>query len=174
MQIELASLESSKGQFAHTYEPGELKLLDDRLSLRGPLKISGKVRRDGGKLRVVGHLGAQVAVECDRCLQLLDLAISRKFNLEYVTRAEYEALQVVELTDEDLDLSVFDGEMIDVDEIVGEQLELAVPSQTICRETCKGFCGMCGVNLNLGKCSCQHSEVDPRWAELKKLVNRKS
>ncbi len=174
MQIELSSLESSKGQFAHTYQPDELSLLDDRLHLAGPAKISGKVRRDGEKLRVSGHLEVRVQAECDRCLQLLDLPISQSFKLEYVTRAQYEALEVAELLDEDLCLSVFDGEKIDVDELVGEQLELAVPFQTLCQESCKGFCLTCGVNLNLENCNCREAEIDPRWEELRKLVNRKS
>ncbi len=174
MQIGLASLESSKGQFTHTYGPEELTLLDDRLHLAGPVKISGKIRRNGEKLSVVGYLEAAVQVECDRCLQILGLAIAPRFHLEYVTTAQYQALETAELTEEDLDLSVFDGETIDVDEIVSEQLELAVPSQTLCRDSCKGFCPTCGADLNLGACACHGTETDPRWAELRKLVDRKS
>lgn len=174
MQIELTRLESSRGLFDHTYEPGELKLLDDRVHLEGPVRISGKIRRDGEKWRILGHVAAQTRVECDRCLQLREIPVSRKFTLEYVTPEQYEQLRTAELSDEDLDLSIFDGELIDVDELVAEQVELAIPSQLLCQETCKGFCPNCSVNLNLETCNCQEAEIDPRWADLKKLVNRKS
>jgi uncharacterized protein len=68
-------------------------------------------------------------------------------------------------------LSVFDGEAIDVDEIVREQILLSVPDRALCDENCRGICLMCGTNLNAGSCECKSSEVDPRWAALKNLKN---
>ena len=41
----------------------------------------------------------------------------------------YEASQVAELTEKQMSVSVFDGEAIDVDEIVKEQILLAVPTR---------------------------------------------
>ena len=174
MQIELSSLESSRGQFEHSYEPGELSIPDQRIELAAPAVIAGTIRRDAEKLKIQGKLETTVRVECDRCLKSLALPVAQEFSLEYVTADRYEQLKTAELSEEDLDLSVFDGEVIDVDEIVAEQLDLAVPYQTLCQETCKGLCPTCGVNLNLESCNCHEAEIDPRWAELTKLVNRKS
>ena len=174
MQIELASLESKKGQFAHVYKPGELSLNDERVGLVGPPRVSGSLQHKGQKLEVQGQIQARVQLECDRCLQLIELPIGTDFKLEYVTAEEYESLQGAELGEQDLLLSVFDGETVDIDEIVREQLLLAAPSRLICQDNCKGLCPNCNANWNEVDCDCEQSDIDPRWAALKELVNRES
>jgi uncharacterized protein len=171
MRIELASLESGKGVFAQKYAPDELALEDERVKLIEPAEVSGKVRQKGSRSHVSGRVTARVRTECDRCLKSIELPIDSHFKLEYVTAEDYRAQQVVELTEEDLDLSVFDGEAIDIDELVKEELLLAVPDHVLCGETCKGICAVCGGNRNLVECGCETKEIDPRWTELKKLVN---
>ena len=61
-----------------------------------------------------------------------------------------------------------------IDQLVKEELLLAVPDHVLCRENCKGMCAVCGVNKNLTDCGCGNPEVDPRWAGLVHLVNRKT
>ena len=173
MQIELATLEGTRGEFNHVYNPGELSLNDERVCLAGATEVSGRITRSPEKIRVKGKVKGAVEVECDRCLQELELPIDPEFDLEYVTEGEYNRLHAAELLEEDLNLSVFDGEVIDIDEIVREQALLAVPSQVLCNENCKGLCEKCGANRNLVDCGCETKAMDPRWAELKKLVNGK-
>jgi uncharacterized protein len=173
MRIELASLEGGKGAFSHTYAAGELDLDDDRLPLLEAPTVSGGIRQRGRKVKVTGRLIGRAQVECDRCLQPVELPIDSQFTLEYVTAEDYQAQQAIELTQEDLDLSVFDGDAIDIDELVKEELLLAIPDHVLCVENCKGICAKCGANKNLRECSCDTHEIDPRWAGLKKLVNSK-
>jgi uncharacterized protein len=90
-----------------------------------------------------------------------------------VTAEDYEAQQAVELSEEDLDLSVFDGAVIDLDSLVREELLLAAPDQVLCQQNCQGLCPNCGVDRNLTACDCETAEMDPRWAGLKELVNGK-
>jgi uncharacterized protein len=169
MRIELANLESGKGVFAHTYAPDEL-VLDERVKLIEPAEVSGKVRQQGSRSHVSGRVAARVQAECDRCLKSIELPIDSHFKLEYVTTEDYRAQQAIELTEEDLDLSVFDGEAIDIDELVKEELLLAMPDHVLCSEDCKGICAVCGANKNSVECGCEAREIDPRWAGLKKLV----
>jgi len=173
MRIELASLEDGKGAFSHTYLAGDLDLADDRLQLIEAPTVQAEVRQRGSRTKVTGQVKARAQLECDRCLQPVELPINSRFMLEYVTAEDYQAQQAIELTLEDLDLSVFDGEAIDVDELVKEELLLAIPDHVLCVETCKGICVRCGANKNLGECGCDTQEIDPRWAGLKKLVNSK-
>src|SRR5919112_562701 len=79
----------------------------------------------------------------------------------------------VELQAEDLILSAYEGDAVDLDEIVREQTLLALPSRHLCREDCKGLCQKCGANLNENQCSCEQGETDPRWAALADLKDRK-
>lgn len=173
MRVELAGLESGRGAFAHAYAPGEIVLEDERLRLIDPPTVSGQLRQEGRRVHVSGQLAARVQVECDRCLKPVEIPVDSRFKLEYVTAEDYEAQQAVELTQEDLDLSVFDGEVIDIDELVTEEILLAVPDHVLCNDDCKGICPVCGADRNLVDCGCRTAEVDPRWAGLKKLVNSK-
>jgi uncharacterized protein len=122
---------------------------------------------------VKGQFSTTAQVECDRCLKPVDVPVTAQFNLEYVTPATYAASPAAELEETDMSLSVFDGETIDIDELVGEQLLLALPSRILCREDCKGLCPECGNDRNLQDCRCETAKVDPRWGALKELVNGK-
>jgi uncharacterized protein len=89
--------------------------------------------------------------------------------LEYIPGSEYESSDVAELTEAEMSVAVFDGEAIDVDEIMKEQILLAVPTRMLCREDCKGICPECGIDKNTGECQCVTDDIDPRWAALKNL-----
>jgi uncharacterized protein len=174
MRIELARLDESDGKFAHDYVPGELAVDDVRVHLDAPMRVSGRVAQSRGKVVVAGKLETRVNVDCDRCLRYVDLPVQTEFSLEYVTTEAYEATSAAELTDEDLELSVFDGESIDVDELVREQLLLTLPTRVLCEETCKGLCPICGADRNTAECDCAANDIDPRWQALTELANGKS
>ena len=169
MRIELENLEGGKGEFAHVYQPGDLNPVDERIRLSKPATVSGKVRLAGNEVFVNGHVETQAQVECDRCLQPVEMPVNADFALEYITGSEYESSGAAELTEAELSVSVFDGEAIDVDEIVKEQIVLAVPTRMLCREDCEGICPECGTDRNTGDCNCTTEDIDPRWAALKNL-----
>ena len=172
MLVELASLERQSGKFEHTYAPGELDLNDERISIAAPPSVRGRIQQSDAKVTVTGEVQAELQVECDRCLKALSIPVSSAFSVEYVTPDVYLAGQGTELLDEDLSLSVFDGAVVDIDELVREQLLLALPAQVLCREDCKGLCPVCGGDRNLKNCGCREAEIDPRWAGLKEIANR--
>ena len=169
MRIELDSLAGAKAAFAHVYAPGELEFSDDRVHLSESPEVFGQLVRKGTRLLLQGRLAARGQVDCDRCLRLVDVPVAAQFSLQYVTRVEYESSQAVELEEPDMTVSIFDGEAIDIDEVVREQILLAVPDRTLCREDCKGLCPTCGADRNLKECGCESAELDPRWAALKTL-----
>lgn len=173
MRIELVNLEHGKGDFAHVYQPEELGSFDDRVSLVEPVAVTGTVRLARAEVFVNGHVKTRAAVECDRCLKQVEVPVEADFELKYVTGPTYESSETAELTEDELSVSVFDGEAIDVDEIVKEQILLAVPTRTLCRPDCKGICPECGIDKNTGDCACETKEVDPRWAALRNLTSGK-
>lgn len=173
MRIELVNLEHGRGDFAHVYQPDELGKFDERVTIVEPVAVWGKVRLAGAEVFVNGHIETRAQVECDRCLNKVELPVNADFDLQYITGAEYESSAAAELAEDAMSVSVFDGEAIDVDEIVKEQILLAVPTRTLCRPDCKGICPDCGIDKNTGDCACGTDEVDPRWAALKNLTGGK-
>jgi uncharacterized protein len=169
MRIELENLEGGKGDFAHVYNPDELNPVDEGVKLTAPATVNGRIRLAGNEVFVNGHVDTRTQVECDRCLKMIELPVNADFELEYITGTEYESSEVAELTEAEMSVSVFDGHALDVDEIVKEQILLAVPTRMLCREDCKGICPECGTDRNTGECNCETKEIDPRWAALKNL-----
>ena len=173
MRIELVNLEHGRADFAHVYQPDELGRFDERVQIVAPVDVTGKVRLAGPEVFVNGHIETRAQVECDRCLQHIETPVHADFDLQYIPGTEYESGGAAELTEDEMSVAVFDGEAIDVDEIVKEQVLLAVPTRMLCRPDCKGICPDCGIDKNTGDCACATDDVDPRWAALKNLTSGK-
>lgn len=174
MRIELVNLEHGRAEFAHVYQPDELGSFDERINLEAPVNVTGKVRIAGTEVFVNGHIETRARIACDRCLKPIELPIDTDFDLQYITGTDYESSGAAELGEDEMSVSVFDGDAIDVDEIVKEQILLAVPTRMLCQPGCKGICPDCGIDKNTSDCACDTSEVDPRWAALKNLTGGKS
>lgn len=173
MRIELADLQEGTNAFAHDYAPGELVWEDERISLLKAPSVSGEIQLNGTRIEINGRVRAAAQLECDRCLKPVEHLLDSSFKVNYVTPREYEAQRAVELSDEDLDLAIFDGETIAVDDLVAEELMLGLPDHVLCKEDCQGICAVCGSDKNLVVCECETQAIDPRWNELKRLVNGK-
>lgn len=170
MRIEVENLTPAGEPFAHTYEEGELSLGEEQLKLRGAAQVGGRASRKGGEVWLSGNIRATVEAVCDRCLRPVGLPLELDFRESFMPLAAAAGpKEETELQDEDLFVSVYEGDEIDVDELVREQVLLALPTRFVCREDCKGLCPQCGADLNAGPCSCPTKEIDPRWAALASL-----
>jgi uncharacterized protein len=169
MRIELDRLEEHGGKFSRTYEIGELSLDDTEVRLVKPAEVSGRVRRDGKEVELRGELHARIETACDRCLQPVELSIRAEFKERFVPAVSWRAEQQHELQEEDLNLAVFDGEAIEMDDLVREEILLAVPGHILCREDCRGLCPVCGIDRNQGSCQCEPGGTESRWQGLENL-----
>jgi uncharacterized protein len=70
---------------------------------------------------------------------------------------------------EDSTIDFYEGEGLLLEDVLREQVLLALPMQRICRQDCKGICPICGQNRNRGDCGCKPVIVDDRWAALREL-----
>ena len=71
---------------------------------------------------------------------------------------------------EELSSPYLDEGQLDIQAWARDALALALPTQIVCREDCKGLCAVCGENLNrAGPDHVHEPEPDPRWAALRDL-----
>ena len=168
MRLELENLEKDR-QFAHTYQPDDLSLEDADLRLIDAVEVRGRVRRNAAELELIGSLKTTLETVCARCLKPVSIPFSADFDERFVTSVSWGADGQHELASEDLNLAVFDGADIDLDQLVREQLLLAKPAQVLCREGCQGLCPVCGADRNTAACKCEAKQVDARWEKLKDL-----
>ena len=169
MRIELDKLEEHGGKFTRLYEANELSLDDPDIRLVEPAQISARVRLEGKDAELQGKLLAKLEVVCGRCLQPVELPVSAEFHERFVRAVSWASEEQHEVQAEDLNISVFDGEAIELDDVVREELLLAVPVNVLCREDCRGLCPICGIDRNMSSCQCEISEIDSRWQKLKEL-----
>lgn len=174
MRIEVDRLSEAGESLAHTYGAEELAINDERASLRGGAKVMGQASRQGPRVRLSGAITAAVEIQCDRCLRPVVVPVETEFDVTYIPAAmEAETPESAELHAEDLDSSVYEGDAVDLDEVVREQVLLTLPSRFICQEECRGLCPVCGIDLNTQTCACEQSQTDPRWAALAALKQGK-
>ena len=173
MRIEVESLTGAGKPFAHTYRPEEVSLdEDEHARLTSHAAVEGTASRKGEEIRLRGTINAEVEVLCDRCLAAVRLPLEVEFDTSFVPQeAEAVRTENVELLAADMGLAAYEGDAVDLDELVREQIMLALPSRRLCREECKGLCPKCGADLNAGGCDCERGEVDPRWSALAGLKN---
>ena len=149
---------------------------DDELSLdRGQLRVHVDIV-DDANIHVRGQLESQVTVQCGRCLEPYSLAVDQDLDLFYLPRLASrpeEEEEDVELDDHDVVVGYYEGETLDLGEVVREQLFLALPLRRVCREDCQGICPTCGKVRNTDLCACPIPEepLDGRLEPLRKLVD---
>ncbi len=169
MRIEIEKLEEFGGKFSKIYEVDRLPLDETDVRLVAPARITGRMRRDGYELELRGELKTEVEIACGRCLQPVRLPIATELDERFVSSVTWRDEEQHELRMEDLNLAIFNGEAIDLDELVREQILLAVPGHVLCRDDCKGLCAVCRADRNFTSCQCEEKQIDSRWQKLKEL-----
>ena len=169
MIVDLTTIKGANSEFDLTIEPSEIDLDDETVKLKTSVRVAGKIKKGIVQTDVAGTIAATVEVECVRCLQPVEKILDIPFSAAFVTEENYTQATEAELKESDLEVSIYEGDRIDLTELVREQLLLALPEQVFCRKDCKGLCQKCSANRNLINCNCEEKEVVPRWAALKNL-----
>ena len=169
MIIDLDSVGNVPKVIETAFEPAEIDLEGESVSLAGPIKLVGEVQKRDVRMHLNGTLTADVKLDCTRCLEPVAKHIEEPFEAIFVDAAYETGAKEVEVADAALDESLVEGGQVDLGEVAREQLLLAIPIQTFCKEDCRGLCPQCGSNLNLIDCKCSDDDTDPRWAALKSL-----
>jgi uncharacterized protein len=129
------------------------------------LSLRGRLSKNGDDYLLVGHIGGVLETACARCLETARLPVDIDLAATYVPADEDEEL------DDDSDVIGFAGGEIDLSGEVRDEILLAIPLQTLCRESCKGLCPVCGGNRNTTPCECEaeQRQASSRFAALGKL-----
>jgi uncharacterized protein len=149
---------------------------DDDVRLRPGGRLRGRVEVvEGRTVHVRGRLESSVEVDCSRCLETYEVELGQEIDLFYLPRAvgqEAAQEEEVELSDRDVVVGYYDGDRLDLGEVIREQVLLGLPLKPLCREDCRGLCLTCGQNRNASACGCPPPEEpsDPRLEPLRKLA----
>ncbi len=131
--------------------------LEDEL-IASPVHVCGSVYNKTGIVTLDAFADYTLCAECARCTAQINRSVSVPVKHCLITRSENE---------ENDYYIVVDNLHLDLDALVSEDIYLAMPSRFLCKDDCKGLCGICGANLNETVCGCV-KPADPRWDDLKK------
>ncbi len=180
MFIDIRELEFRPLDFREQIRPGAIDLGPD-IQQKSPLETAGHadlVEEHHGKhqiikdIRLKGDLSTRLQVACARCLEPVEHNVARKFDLLYRPQGSDARAEELSVTDAEAEIGYYRGDGLELEDVVREQVLLAVPLKSLCRDDCKGLCPHCGKNLNEGQCSCTNEVQDPRWAALKDIRKR--
>jgi uncharacterized protein len=166
--------------FEEEFQPGVIELGQEARQ-RTPLKASGHaevVEEHHGKhevikdIRLRGSLSAGLELQCARCLEPVPQEIKREFELLYRPLGTDAGKDELSVTVAEAEIGYYQGEGLLLEDVLREQVLLALPLKVTCRADCKGLCPQCGKNLNQEQCSCSREVEDPRWAALKDVRSR--
>ncbi|HEV2771511.1 MAG TPA: DUF177 domain-containing protein [Thermoleophilaceae bacterium] len=156
-QLALTSGEGRRLDLATRVEPlvlaGQRYVAEDAVAVRIDISRTTK----GYSLRL--RAGVPLEGPCMRCLERADREIS------------IDAREIDQPGGgEDLTSPYVDGDELAVGAWTRDALALALPARIVCREECRGLCGICGENLNTAGPGHAHEPApDPRWAALREL-----
>ena len=180
MLISLQELEQHRVDFEEEIGADVIDYGEDIHQVR-PLRSSGHAElveeRRGHReriedIRVVGDFSTRLQLNCARCLEPVARDISGDFDLLYRPRGADSGVDERTVPKDEAEVSYYTGEGVLLEDVLREQVLLALPIRVTCRADCKGLCPQCGKNLNEEQCSCSRAVEDPRWAALKDVRSR--
>ena len=128
-----------------------------------PVSLKGTLLNIGGSIELSAKVETVIEFDCDRCCETLNEEFEAEFT-EILRKEDFDS------DDKNPDAIYYQGNSVDLDDIVLNNIILALPSKHLCSEDCKGLCPTCGKNLNFGKCDCESTPTDPRFDVLDSLL----
>ncbi len=172
MFLSIKEMELRKIRFDETFQPGQIDFSGEDLEQSGPLHATGVAEllaHSDGEVRIQGRYTVEMAAECDRCLVRARLPLDAGFDLFYRPMSDIAREEEVEIDEGEAEIGFYEGGGMELEDILREQVLLALPMQRVCSDVCKGICPVCGKNRNESECGCKTENADDRWGALRDL-----
>lgn len=177
MFIKIKDLELRKIVFDESFAPGAIDL-GQEIEQKDPWKAAGQaelISENRGSreivedIRVRGRFATRLETHCARCLEPVQHTVAESFDALYRPQGVDAHGDEAAISRAETEIGYYQGEGLLLEDVLKEQLLLALPVKQVCREDCKGLCPHCGRNLNVESCECVNTMADPRWADLEDI-----
>jgi uncharacterized protein len=176
MRLELSHIRQPETEYHKVFQPADLASGDEEYRVTALVDLRMVIYTDHDRFRLVGTVKTELELPCSRCLEPFGLPIDRGFDLRYLphgaAEAEAEDDEEIEVEDDDVAVTFYRDEHIDLNELLREQFYLSLPMKPLCVEGCKGICPQCGTTRNTAPCDCNPQWEDPRMAGFKTLLKQ--
>lgn len=127
------------------------------------------------EIQLHGKIAIDYHALCSRCGKELANHRSMDFYRLLVPRHEGRGInsqEELELKEEDMNFSSYEGDLLHLDEILREELLLQLPFNELCDERCQGLCAKC--QKTKAECQCQERNAFSPFSILKDFKPRKT
>ncbi len=172
MFLSVKEMELRKIRFDETLQPGQIEFISESLEQASPLRAVGSaelIAYSQGEMRIQGRYTVEMAAQCDRCLGSARFPLDAGFDLYYRPSTDIAREEEVEIDEGEAEIGFYEDGGIELEEILREQVLLALPMQRVCNDLCKGICPVCGKNRNETACDCKVEPANDRWGALRNL-----
>ena len=174
MLLDLRGFRGGTDEIAREYKPDAFNLKGEDFRIVAPVGLTATVTKDAQKVRLAGRVKTTLETNCGRCLDPFTVPVDSAVDLLFLPEpdASAKADGEDEVRDDDVGVTYYKDETIDLGEVMRDEFYLALPMKPLCKADCQGLCPVCGINRNRETCTCVAEWVDPRMAPLKKLLDR--
>ena len=160
MKISLTKLFTQDGKY-------EIPLTSETFSIGGQDYRVIEKHEGNRVITITGSADLTMEIPCARCLT----PVATPFQLEFDLQIDLN-LSEEEREEKEEDSSFVEGDELDVEELVRNELIVQWPIRVLCKDDCKGICSRCGANLNIQTCDCDTTGLDPRMAAIKDIFSK--
>ena len=171
-QIPIAEIPEEGLPLSYSEDSAELDLAISGVRFLQPIAVDLVLVKAAPVISATGRIKTSVTCECVRCLSRLlvplDVPVATQFlpALPLLPPGEYQ------MPSEAAEDYYYQDDVVVLDDLVRQEVILAVPFRPQCRADCRGLCPQCGQDLNVGTCACA-PPPDPRWAVLREYLKGK-
>lgn len=164
ISIPLAAIRRGETVFSFDVEINSKEISEKRAYI-DKLSIQVNVTVLGEDIIVKLAVIADSLLYCDRCGE----SFKNDVKSDVTTLFTPDSLKIEKAEGGEIRLFDSHAVVLDITQEVIDALFLAIPDKILCKDSCKGLCPYCGVNLNNHSCSCKKDEIDTRWEALSNL-----
>lgn len=179
MRISLSDIPREGLDLQFEMDPAALDLEDSGIKFVAPIHVQSRLVVMERTVYVSGAADAEAELQCVRCLVAIPFPLRATFQVNVEPResvSETTPGELHELRREELDEHTYSGDTMDLEELVREQILLALPTYPLCRSDCRGLCPQCGADQNRLACCCVAEEAGPPMTpfqeRLKKIIKK--
>jgi uncharacterized protein len=166
-------MELRKIRFDETFQPGQIDFSGENVEAGSPLRATGVaelLEHAEGEVRIEGRYTVEITAQCDRCLGVARFPLDAAFDLFYrpasVIGSDEEE---VEIDESQVEIAFYEGDGLELEDLLREQVLLALPMQRVCSEGCLGICPVCGKSRKETPCDCRIETSNDHWKALRSL-----
>jgi uncharacterized protein len=180
MEFKVSELEREPVEFDLELPPGAVDL-GEEAEQAGALAASGRAevihehrgpREIVADIRLKGRFSGKFEVPCARCVEPVEIPLESEFDLIFRPVGADSVTGERAISAPETEIGYYQKDSLALEDVLREQVLLALPVRTLCKPDCKGLCPRCGANRNLQPCNCEEVPSDPRWEALAGLRGR--